>query len=1654
MKALRLIVLLFSGLMAYGQQNWIWQSGGAANDEALRVTHDEQGNIYSTGYFSQYAAFGPFIITSSGSADLFIAKQDPNGEYQWVKKAGGSQLDKAYSITCDKDGNVIVCGLFSGQATFGTTTITSTSNTQDMFVAKLDASGNFQWAKHFGGNDVDIANSVSCDSRGNVLVTGQFRGAAQFGSYSFISQQSGTALAYDIIVAKLSPNGSVIWAKAGGGKYDDRGLSITSDEKNNVYLSGQFSDTLNFASTYPNNSFNTGLLMKFDSLGNEKWIRKFYGSLVTIYDLKYLKGGLFLTGDFLGMLTVSTTPAVTLSNGFQNKIFAMKIDTAGSVMWKYASGSDQSLSALGISVDTLQNAYITGTFKCVYTDLSGQYGAGVFNSVGFRDVFVTRLNSSGVKVWDRQFGGPGDDHCQGISTFIPGQPVIAGSFESHFNVPDGGQFTLNQTNINLSSQGASQNAGYCGDPGYGQYVSVESKGGKDVFCGDVFSIGRQTYDFYVRSGAGCNKGVIPAFINVNQDTIVSCYPVPLRFVSGTGASGAIGPEYSLTWNTGETSDSIMASTTGWYKASMQYSDQCRSYSDSVYVEITVPPAQPDIMSSTDSIIQAIPVNSCLDKLVSVNGIPVLTAINLTPGYPYEWETPMGTFPNLPSVNATQSGYYHLIIYSPNGLCSMESCVEVHLLSSGPGNGNVPVDPEIQFQDSLFQATDTVRVCLFEAFTTFITDSAGTPLFFDTYVQWTINGGFSFSPFASFPMTLGSHEQTFTALASGPCVLKGYILDPVTLQPMDTLTRLFYLDVMPLPVPNVTITGPAHLCPGDTALITLTGAPSYSVTGPGIVAFSADQDSVWVIKPGLFTADFTITDSITGCSTTSSVSLNLEGPIKPTITMVPASGLICPGDSVKLIADPGTNYDWTGPLSSALSTSQTFWVNSPGMYHYSFVNTEGCELVSEFKEVKEYTTPYLSLEPTAVICPGGELDLVAFTSDSASINWLFPLSGSNMTQTVTSPGVYNCVVSSCGITDTVAIEVLPSTLQAAISPSQHVYICSGSNVTIAANPGMVSYEWMPGNIYSAYIQITQPGVYTVKVTDENGCTSTDSITADTLTPPEPPIVQNKTICTGSSVTLVATGDSVTWYLNSLSSGIIYTGDSLLLNSVAQDTSFVVYNNDTVCKSTPVTVHVYIDPGSVKPVITADTTICIGSTLALSIDTVNNVLYQWNGPLGLQSTNGSILIPVADTLHEGYYSVYAHDTLCTSLTDSVYIRVITPYEPIITISNPCEGGELAIASDTVANVTYSWTNPSGVSLTGYLFQLNSAQLQDSGMYVLNYVDQGCSASKQVQVNVYPVPAAPVILGDQTYCSGHNIVLNTPASASINHTWTDLPGNSYPGDTLVLLASDTTFTGFYTLIAEANGCTSSDSVLISVFNTPAILISAVTDLCKGDEFTVESFGQASVYSWTGPSGFQSSQQNFSINSVVSGHSGYYYLDAANNNCSRRDSILVTVTEPPVFSLGNDTTICLNTTTVINAPQGYTDYLWQDGSTGSSFTASEAGTVTVTITVGAGCTSTDSMMVYTDACDTDGPNVFTPNGDGNNDAFFISNPQARSMEVTLLNRWGKVVKTLSGVEALWNGDDYEGKDLPTGVYYYSATVVDHYGETKVFNGFVQLLR
>lgn len=227
--------------------NYIWgrRLGGAESDKAYAIASDRNGFVYVTGYFVGTAEFSSSVdLTGNGHTEIFLAKYNAdNGNLDWAKMAGDTGFDRGWDVMVNINGNIVITGEFQ-TGYFGTNQAYSRGN-QDMFVAAYDSNGDNLWAVDGGGVEDDIGRGITHDNAGNVIVVGDYAVAGIFTPDTIY----GNGFA-DIFIASYSADGQNLnWIRSAGGLDSDRGRGVGVDNANNVYVCGEFIDSIRFGNT-------------------------------------------------------------------------------------------------------------------------------------------------------------------------------------------------------------------------------------------------------------------------------------------------------------------------------------------------------------------------------------------------------------------------------------------------------------------------------------------------------------------------------------------------------------------------------------------------------------------------------------------------------------------------------------------------------------------------------------------------------------------------------------------------------------------------------------------------------------------------------------------------------------------------------------------------------------------------------------------------------------------------------------------------------------------------------------------------------------------------------------------------------------------------------------------------------------------------------------------------------------------------------------------------------------------------------------------------------------------------------------------------------------------------------------------------------------
>lgn len=820
-----------SKLDSAGNFAWVKFFGGANPTtgpcRGLSLKTDNSGNVYITGYFSFTIDFDPGVgisnlSTGSGTPDAFICKLDNNGNFIWAKKIGSTGAEYSNSINLDPTGNIIISGYFQNTSDFdpGAAVFNLTSaGSDDIFILKLDNSGNFLWAKSIGSTTVDRSNSVTTDAIGNIISTGYFQGTVDFDPGAGIVNLVSTGSS--VFISKLDPNGNYITAKKIGGGI---GNSVCTDQNNNIILaagSGNF---------------------KLDSIGNILWSINVGGPSNSI--ASDIFGNIYSTGNLV------------------NDVYVRKIDSNGNLLMLKQFGGSYTDEGKAIAVDNSGGIITTGMFQgmvdfnpdidtiIITTPMAGNNPSqNIFIHKIFTNVSLPLIisNSPIYCVGDTVILSTANATSYNWSTSNNSQSInitTSGSFYvTTFNYCYATSLPFNVTFNPLPSNPTIANNGptlYCqATPAPISNVLTSSSA-----TGYQWSTGENTQSITVTSGGTYTISIVDNNgCQSSSSLTINVSPVPISVATNSGPY-CIGSTLNLSASGGST---YYWSGPGGFTSTLQNPSRANSTT---------------AMSGTYSVtvINANGCNSTASTNVTVNTLPASPVVSasrtvtfcqgdsviLTSNY---------TFGNLWSNGATSqsiivrnSGQFSVI--HNNGSCSSNSSITVTVTV----HPNAPT-PTISANGPLtFCQGDSVRLT----------------------TNHVSNGTTSTNSWSNGSTAVGG-SQTYTVRTSGVYTVS-YYYTPISGQYYcpSTSAPVTVTVLNPPNIPTITSNGPTTICQGDSVIL------SSNYTGGNIWSNGATTSTIVVRTAGTYSLRNT-NGTCTSNSSNPVIITVVQRPVAPVIT---------------------------------------------------------------------------------------------------------------------------------------------------------------------------------------------------------------------------------------------------------------------------------------------------------------------------------------------------------------------------------------------------------------------------------------------------------------------------------------------------------------------------------------------------------------------------------------------------------------------------------------------------------------------------------------------------------------------------------------------------------------------------------------------------
>ncbi|MBI3501390.1 MAG: gliding motility-associated C-terminal domain-containing protein [Bacteroidetes bacterium] len=595
------------------------------------------------------------------------------------------------------------------------------------------------------------------------------------------------------------------------------------------------------------------------------------------------------------------------------------------------------------------------------------------------------------------------------------------------------------------------------------------------------------------------------------------------------------------------------------------------------------------------------------------------------------------------------------------------------------------------------------------------------------------------------------------------------------------------------------------------------------------------------------------------------------------------------------------------------------------------------------------------------------------------------------------------------------------------------ICSGSSATLTANGGG-NYSWNT-NATTASISIspTSTTSYTVTVTNGNGCTATATATA-TISPQINITTSSTNSSCGTntgSATANASGGSGTFTYSWNTTPIQNTSTATGLSAGNYS---VIVTDAQGCSSTQ-TVSVANSNGGTASLSASQNVSCFGgnngsATVSMSGGS-SPFTYLWNNG---QTTS------TANNLSAGNYSVVVTDA--NGCSSSVSVNITQPSALSATTSSTANisclspnGTASVAAAGGSGSYTYLW-NPSAAATA-------TATGLQAGNYSVTITDaNGCTATQTVSVAGPTLPTISVS-GNTLLCQGDQTTLT--ATGGVVYSWSNGSTNN------PLTVSPASSSTYSVVGADANGCTNTSTISVTVSPPPTANITGNNTICSGNNTILTASGGGN-YLWN---------TNETTSSINISSAGNYSVVVSIGTCTATANFSVAVILSPTANAGVNVVINIGESTTLNATGGGT-YSWSP-SAGLSCAncANPVASPTATtdycvfVTNSNGCSDSNCVRVTVEYNCTPIyiPNAFSPNGDNENDEFFVYGNCIKEMKLIIYNRWGEKVFQTTEQKNGWNGE-WRGKTEDSAVfsYYFEYTLVS--GEKGNRKGNVSLIK
>ena len=792
------------------------------------------------------------------------------------------------------------------------------------------------------------------------------------------------------------------------------------------------------------------------------------------------------------------------------------------------------------------------------------------------------------------------------------------------------------------------------------------------------------------------------------------------------------------------------------------------------------------------------------------------------------------------------------------------------------------------------------------------------------------------------------------------------------------------------IQNVTINEPNVLTVSVAGIAAnCNGACDGSATanptgGNGLYTYLWSNNATTQTITALCAGNYTVTvTDINGCTEAGSVTIGDGIPITATITSIDitpsgATCAICDGSITVINPAGGAGGPYTYLWSPGGQVTPTISNLCPGAYSLTITDNVGCTQIFNVLINNQNGQASLVTQANGVSC-FGSCDGLAFTTPVGGLvpvalfQWDDPNLTTNDTATALCAGFYTVImqdVLGCITVDSVTVPEPPQIIaNITSSPPTCAGLCTGTaTVTPTGGVGTLTIQWgsSAGNQTTPIATGLCAGTHIVTITDNTGCSITDSITL--VDPPNISITISSTTptcfgdCDGTAIANASGGNpgyQYSWNTNPIEM-------NSLIGGLCAGTYIVTVTDNNNCTDTA-SVQVINPPVLTTTSNQTPTTcnnICDGSITTTPVGGVFPYTYIWS--------NGDTTQTTSSTLCPGIYTVTIVDANNCTINDTITLVAPIILDAAISPTSPdcglCNGSITSTPTGSVGPFDFVWTNPTAsvpLIQTDLAVATSTIIAQCAGTYNLQVTDQatGCVSNYIIILNSTNGPILTMTATNETCisaCDGTATATPNGGTAPFTYSWS--PTN--PTD--INQTATNLCVGLYTVtVTDSNLCIISDTISITTNSLNLSITSVVPETCFGDcdgSATVAVSGGIPNYTfnWT-----PTSQITAQATALCVGNYVVTVTDSA--NC--KDSISTNITGPNILTViasVNKPITCNGRcngaaiANVVGGTQNYT-FAWNDplNQTTQIATGLCNGTYIVTVTDGNGCTAMDTIVI-----------------------------------------------------------------------------------------------